>query len=399
MRILIADKFPEEGLAHLREAGHAVDFQATLTADDLPDAIGNAEILVVRSTRVTAATIERADELALIVRAGAGTNTIDKEAAAARAIHVSNVPGRNAIAVAELTLGLILSLDRRIPENVADLRAGEWNKATYSRGVGLMGRRLGIVGAGAIGMAVAHRAASFGLSLHAVSKPRREATAEAMADLDFTFHPSLPALAEAVDILSFHVPATADTRHLVNAELLSHLRPGSFLINTSRADVVDEAALLTALNTGDLWAGLDVFEDEPGSGTGQMASALAAHPRVYGTHHIGASTAQAQAAVAEGTLEVIDAFAAGQVLNCVNMAPRGPDTTSLTVRHADVVGVLAGILMAIRDAGINVENMSNQVFQGARAATATLDLKGTVTPELVQRLNDIPEVIHARVNT
>ena len=399
MRILIADKFPEAGLAHLRETGHTVDFRPSLGTDDLPEAIGDAQVLVVRSTRVTAETIARADELALIVRAGAGTNTIDKEAAAGRAIHVSNVPGRNAIAVAELTLGLILSIDRRIPDNVADLRVGTWNKAAYSKGAGLKGRRLGIVGVGAIGMAVAHRAAAFELSLHAVSKPRRPATSEAMADLDFTFHPSLAALAGAVDILSFHVPATADTRRLVDGELLSHLQPGSILINTSRADVVDEAALLEALDVKDLWAGLDVFADEPGSGSGVIASALAAHPRVVGTHHIGASTAQAQGAVAEGTLEVIDAFAAGRVLNCVNLAPQVPDTTSITVRHADVVGVLAGILMVIRDAGINVENMSNQVFQGARAATATLDLKGTVTPELLGRLHDIPEVIHARVNT
>jgi D-3-phosphoglycerate dehydrogenase len=399
MRILIADKFPEQGLAHLREAGHAAEFWPDLTAEELPDAIGEAEILVVRSTRVTADTIEHAGELALIVRAGAGTNTIDKESAAARAIHVSNVPGRNAVAVAELTLGLILAIDRRIPDNVADLRAGVWNKAAYSKGEGLMGRALGIVGAGAIGMAVATRAAAFGLTLHSISKPRREATEERMADLDFTFHPSLEALAEAVDILSFHVPAAPDTAHLVNEELLSRLRPGSVLINTSRADVVDEKALLDALNIKDLWVGLDVFDDEPGSGSGEISSALAAHPRVYGTHHIGASTAQAQAAVAAGTLEVIDAFSAGLVINCVNLQPHVPDTTRITVRHQDVVGVLAGILTVIRDAGLNVENMTNQVFQGARAAAATLDLKGTVPPDLLDRLHETSDVIHARINT
>lgn len=399
MRILIADKFPEHGLAHLREAGHAVDFQPDLTGETLGEAAGDAEILVVRSTEVSAETIERAPSLALIVRAGAGTNTIDKAAAASKAIHVSNVPGRNAVAVAELTLGLILAIDRRIPDNVSDLRSSVWNKTLYSKGIGIMGRKLGIVGAGAIGMAVATRANAFGLRLHAVSKPRREATEERMADLDFTFHPSLHDLAAAVDILSFHVPATSETRHLVDADLLSALRPGAVLINTSRADVVDEEALLKALESGDLWVGVDVFADEPGSGSGEVSSALAAHPRVYGTHHIGASTAQAQQAVADGALEVIDAFAAGEIINCVNLQPRVPDTTSLTVRHLDKVGVLAAILMEIRDAGINVENMNNRVFQGAKAATATLDLKAQVSPELLARLQAIPEVIHARVNT
>lgn len=399
MRILIADKFPETGLAHLREAGHTVDFQPDLTGETLPGAVGDAEILVVRSTPVGADTIEQAASLSLIVRAGAGTNTIDKAAAADKAIHVSNVPGRNAIAVAELTLGLILAIDRRIPDNVADLRSGVWNKGTYSKGTGIMGRKLGIVGAGAIGMAVATRADAFGLHLHAISKPRDEATDERMAELGFTFHPSLQEMAAAVDILTFHVPATADTRHLVDAGLLAGLRPGSVLINTSRADVVDEEAVLKALETEDLWVGLDVFEDEPGGGSGEITSALAAHPRVYGTHHIGASTAQAQAAVAEGTLEVIDAFAAGVVMNCVNLQPHFPDTTSVTIRHLDRVGVLAAILMEIRDAGINVENMNNRVFQGATAATATLDLKGAVPPELLDRVRAIPEVIQARVNT
>ena len=170
MQILIADKFPESGLAHLESQGHDVDFQPDLTGDDLPGAVAQAEVLIVRSTKVSAATIEAAPSLALIVRAGAGTNTIDKQAAADHAVYVSNVPGRNAIAVAELTLGLILAIDRRIPDNVADLRTSTWNKATYSKGTGLLGRSLGIVGVGAIGLAVATRAASFGLELHAVEK-------------------------------------------------------------------------------------------------------------------------------------------------------------------------------------------------------------------------------------
>ena len=399
MRILVADKFPESGLAHLRSQNHDVESQPDLTGDDLPDAVGEAEVLIVRSTKVSAATIEAATSLALIVRAGAGTNTIDKQAAANHAVYVSNVPGRNAIAVAELTLGLILAIDRRIPDNVADLRSSTWNKATYSKGTGLLGRSLGIVGVGAIGMAVATRAASFGLELHAVDKPRDPVTAERMEALDFTLHPSLAALAGSVDILSFHVPANADTKDLLDGELLKNVRPGTVIINTSRADVVDEAALLSVIDDKELWVGLDVFAGEPPSGQGDVSSPLIGHARVYGTHHIGASTAQAQAAVATGVLEVIDAFADGVIVNCVNLQPRVPDTTRIAVRHKDRVGVLAAILMLIRDAGINVEHMSNLVFQGAEAASATLDLKGSIEADLLARLTEIPDVIYARRTT
>jgi D-3-phosphoglycerate dehydrogenase len=398
MRILVADKFPEQGLEHLRLEGHEVTFDPDLTGPALVAAVPGHDVLVVRSTKVEAEAIAAADSLSLIVRAGAGTNTIDKQAAAARAIYVSNVPGQNAVAVAELTLGLILAIDRRIPDNVVDLRADVWNKAAYSKASGLMGRRLGVVGMGAIGLAVASRAAAFGLELHALDKRRDAATAERVDELGFELHADLPTLAASVDILSFHVPATSDTRHLVNAALLSVLRPGTVLINTSRADVVDEPALLAAIDERDLWVGVDVLADEPSAGTGEVRSALARHPRVYATHHIGASTAQAQQAVAAGVLEVVDAFETGTVLNCVNLQPRVPDTTTITVRHRDRVGVLANLLMLIRDADINVKTMSNLVFQGQEAATATLDLKGTITEDLLDQLRALPNVFHVRIN-
>lgn len=399
MRILVADKFPDEGISRLRDGGHTVDVRPELARETLPDAVAGYEVLVVRSTEVDDTTIAAAPDLALIVRAGAGTNTIDKKAAAARAIHVSNVPGRNAVAVAELTLGLMLAIDRRIADNVRDLRAGAWDKTTYSQGRGLMGRNLGIVGLGSIGLAVASRASAFGLHLHGIAKPRRPEVDERLDELEFTMHDSVGDLAGAVDILSLHVPATAETHRLVDRDLLERLEPGTVIINTSRADVVDEAALLEVIDKKDLWLGADVFDDEPAAGQGEITSALAGHPRVYGTHHIGASTEQAQAAVALGTLEVIEAFAAGTVINCVNLQPRVPDTTSITVRHRDVVGVLAGVLTLIRDAGINVEHMNNLVFDGATAATATLDLKGVVTESLIDRLKELPAVIHARVNS
>lgn len=398
MRILVADKFPGRGLDYLRSQEHEVTYDPELKGPGLVAAIPGHDVLIVRSTKVEADAIDAGDSLSLIVRAGAGTNTIDKQAAAARAIHVSNVPGQNAVAVAELTLGLILAIDRRIPDNVSDLRAHTWNKKTYSKGQGLLGRHLGVVGMGAIGLAVASRAAAFGLHLHALDKGRDAATAEKLEELGVELHVDLHTLAAAVDILSFHVPATADTKHLVNAQLLSALRPGAVLINTSRADVVDEPALLAAIDEGDLWVGVDVMANEPAAGTGEVSSELASHPRVYATHHIGASTAQAQQAVAAGVLEVVDAFAAGSILNCVNLQPRVPDITTITVRHRDRVGVLANLLALIRDASINVKTMSNLVFQGQEAATATIDLKGSVTEELLEEMRALPNVFHVRIN-
>ena len=290
-----------------------------LTGDDLPARVPGFDALVVRSTQVTAATLAAADRLKIVIRAGAGTNTIDKHSAAERGICVSNVPGKNAIAVAELTLGLMLALDRNIPDNVIDLRAGRWNKKRYSSARGLYGRSLGIAGVGAVGLAVAARSKAFGLHIHVIDKPGRAAqTTAVLQSLNAATVPDLATLAARCDILSFHVPAAADTKGLVGRALLARMRPGAMLINTSRGDVVDEQALLEALDAKGLRAGLDVYADEPASGQGEFRSALAQHPNVYGTHHIGASTEQAQDAVAEGVVEIVAALDAGKVLYCVN---------------------------------------------------------------------------------
>lgn len=398
MKILIADKFPEDAVAHLEGRGHDVTTEPNLQGDDLTAALAGVQILIVRSTKVTADVLTGGTDLALIIRAGAGTNTIDKQAAADRGVFVANVPGRNAIAVAELTLGLILSIDRRIPDNVGDLRAGVWNKKSYSKGEGLKGRRLGIVGLGAIGLEVATRAAAFGLTLVGIDKPRSPRTTELLDDLGFEFVPDLVSLAAGVDIITFHVPATADTKHLVDAELLSAMRPGTVIINTSRADVLDEQAVLDFLDAKDLWVGLDVFEDEPSSSEARVSSALAQHPRVYATHHIGASTQQAQDAVAQGVLEVVEAFERGDIINCVNLESEIPGTITVTIRHLDRVGVLANLLSVIRDAGLNVEQMTNRILQGAKAASATIAVRGDWTPDIADRLRAVNDVISVRTS-
>jgi D-3-phosphoglycerate dehydrogenase len=210
-------------------------------------------------------------------------------------------------------------VDRAIPDNTSALRAGRWDKKRFAAvGRGLYGRSLGIVGVGSIGLAVAERAAGFGMRLFAQAKGSRAPETEQRIDqLGIELIPDLVALASRVDVLSLHVPLKTETRGMVGAEVLDALQPG-ILLNTSRAEVVDAQALLARLDEGGLSAGLDVFPDEPGSGSADWHSPLAAHPRVVGTHHIGASTQQAQEAVVDGVAEIINAFDAGHLLNIVN---------------------------------------------------------------------------------
>jgi|TARA_Y100000310_G_C20636744_1_gene791573 D-3-phosphoglycerate dehydrogenase len=319
LKILFADKFPEAQMTQLQDQGHDCDLQPDLVGDTLPGAVADTEVLVVRSTKVTAQAIDAAASLRLVVRAGAGANTIDKDAAADRGIPVCNVPGKNAVAVAELVLGLLLAIDRRIPENVIDLRAGRWNKKQYSVAQGLYGRHMGIIGLGAIGLAVAERARAFGIHVYVVDKPDRSAqTRKTLANLGLETVPDLDTLLKSCDIISLHVPSAAETKGMVDAAFLDKLQPGTIVINASRGDVIDEQALLSAMDDKGIRAGLDVYADEPASGEGAFSSALASHPNTCGTHHIGASTDQAQTAVADGVLEVISAFADGTVLHCVN---------------------------------------------------------------------------------
>lgn len=398
MKILFADKFPEDGLLTIRGMGYECDYQPDLTAESLPGAIAGSQILVVRSTGVTAATIDASDVLAMVIRAGAGTNTIDKAAAAQRGIYVSNVPGKNALAVAELAMGLILAIDRNIPDNVADLRAEAWNKSKWSKTEGIHGRTLGIIGLGDIGLAVAERAAAFGMELIAVQRQGRDPmTARRIEDLDIQLVPDVHQLAEASDIVTVHVPYNDQTHHLVDASFLDHMKPKAVLINTSRGEVVDESALLAAMNEKDVRAGLDVFWNEPKDGIGTFTSALAQHPNTYGTHHIGASTEQAQRAIASGVVDILTAFSRGRALNAVNLASDTLSAATVTIRHYDKVGVLAEVLGELRKAHLNVEQMDNTIFDGAHAAVATIHVAGEVPADLGDRLNALDNVIYAAV--
>ena len=332
MKILIADKFEQSGIDGLTALGCDVVSQPGLADQALADALAasKAGVLIVRSTKVTAAMM--VPELKLIVRAGSGVNTIDVEAATARGVLVANCPGRNAIAVAELTIGLMISLDRRIPENVADLRAGRWNKKEYAKARGLSGATLGVLGAGNIGREVIVRAAAFGMKVVLWSRrfngedralTADEATTlrlgEASRQTTITVAPSAADVAARADVLTIHLPLAPDTRQLVNRDVLSRLRPGASLINTARAEVVDYDALRAAVRDKQLRVALDVFPSEPSSSTGAFDDTIVQEPGVYGTHHIGASTNQAQEAIAAETVRIVDTYLkTGKAPNTVN---------------------------------------------------------------------------------
>jgi D-3-phosphoglycerate dehydrogenase len=401
MKVLVADPFEESGLQGLKVAGMEVIFDPALKDDSLSDAIrsSGADVLVVRSTRVTAAMLD-AGRLSLIVRAGAGYNTIDVAAASGRGIYVSNCPGKNAIAVAELAFALILALDRRVPDNVADLRAGRWNKKEYSSARGLFGRTLGLLGVGSIGTEMIRRAASFGMPVVLWSRrfdgenrpltdqEARELGVEAAMRTVAIEVASTPVdVAARADVLSVHLALASETRGLVDSTVLDRMKPGALFVNTARGEIVDHAALLSAVRTKGLRVGLDVFAHEPAGGTGELHDDLLAFPTVYGTHHIGASTEQAQEAVAAETVRIVCSYAAtGKVPNVVNLAKRTPATHMLVVRHRDKPGVLAHVFNHLRGGNLNVQETENIVFEGAEAAVARINLDGALVPELRDRI-------------
>lgn len=399
MTVLIADAFEQSGIDSLKAAGCEVVFQPELKGDALRDAVAHtqADVLVVRGTAVTADMCD-AGSLSLIVRAGAGYNTIDVTAASRRGIYVSNCPGKNAIAVAELTLGLIIALDRRIADNVIDLRAGRWNKAQYGQARGLFGATLGLVGYGTIGQEVARRALSFGLRVMVWS---RRFSAGVVPDLPVTLAPSLEALASAADIVSIHLALNAETRGLLGSAFFERMRPGAMFINTARGELVDHDALARAVAERGIRAGLDVFPGEPSSGVAEFQTPLAALPDVYGTHHIGGSTLQAQEAIAAETVRVVTTYMkSGHVPNVVNLAKATPATHRLVVRHRDRPGVLASVFDALRRCGINVQETENVIFEGAEAATARINLDGCPPADvLVEVARGNQDILHVRVLT
>ncbi len=401
MKVLIADKFEPSGIDGLKAAGCDVAYRPEVHDEALRQAIGSsaADVLVVRGTPVTGPMLD-SGRLSLIVRAGAGYNTIDVAGASSRGIYVSNCPGKNAIAVAELAFALILALDRRVPDNVAELRAGKWNKQEFSKAHGLYGQTLGLLGAGSIAQEVIRGAAVFVMNSVLCSRrydgmfrPMNDSEARnlgiepALRTVSIDLAPTPGEVAARADVLSLHLALGPETKGLVNGSLLDRLKPGAILVNTARADVVDERALAAAVRDRGLRVGLDVFASEPASSSADFHDPLVSLPGVYGTHHIGASTNQAQEAIAAETVRIIRSYKeTGRVPNVVNLATRTPATHMLVVRHRDRPGVLAHVFNHLRRDNLNVQETENIVFDGAQAAVARINLDGAPSLSLCDRI-------------
>lgn len=374
MKVLVADKLEKSALAGLAALKCEVVQDADLNGESLTAAIASAnpDILVVRSTKVQRDQIDAAGRLSLIIRAGAGYNTIDVEAASEKGIFVSNCPGKNSIAVAELAFGLMLALDRDIADCVQEVREGVWNKKEHSRGRGLYGCTLGLVGMGNIAQEMIPRARAFGMNVIAFS---RWMLPEAAAALGIARADSVEDLAAQSDIVSLHVALSPATQGSIGASFFDAMRPGAIFINTSRSEVVDQSALISAVESGKIRAGLDVFEGEPAEAQARFTSPLQGLKGVYCTHHIGASTVQAQEAVAAEVVRIVAEYkATGVVPNVVNVSKGGSASHLLVVRHQDRVGVLSHVLAVLKEEGVNVQEMENIILGRTQSAIAQIAL-------------------------
>lgn len=386
MKLLVADKFETVGIDGLKDLGCEVVLRPEVAAEDLAGVIRevNPKVLVVRGKKVSEAALASGPALSLVIRAGAGIDTIDVTAASRLGIFVSNCPGKNSIAVAELVLGLLLALDRRIPDQVIDLRNGVWQKGEYSKARGLHGRTLGILGVGQIGREVARRAQAFGMKVVAWS---RNLTDEAAERLGIGYCETPIEVARLSDAVSVNVAGGTETKHLVDERFLAAMKPGALLINAARGSVVDEAALQRAVKEKGIRAGLDVYQNEPAGSRGEFRSEVASAPGVYGTHHVGASTDQAQVAIAHEVIRIVDGFLkTGVAPHCVNRLARSSATHVLTVRHQNKPGVLAHVFQVLYEANVNVEEVENIAYHGAQASAARIQVSAPPSEQAIDRI-------------
>jgi D-3-phosphoglycerate dehydrogenase len=401
MRLLIADKLHPQAIEELRALPLEVEYEPNLTKDTLVSRLPGVGILVVRSTEVTAEALDVAPELNLIVRAGPTYATIDVRAASKRGIYVANCPGKNSAAVAELVFGLIVSIDRRIPDALLALRQGQFARAEFGRAEGLHGKTIGIAGLGTIGKDVAQRAKAFGLHPIAWS---RSLTAARASELGIGHASSLEDLAARSDIFTLHLALTERTHGIIGKKIFAAMRPHAIFINTARAALVDHQAMLDAVRERRLRVGLDVYPDEPRGKTEYpndlFAPATAEGGFVYGTPHISASTDQAQLAVAMETVRIIRSFLLeGSVPNVVNVSHATLARFQLVIRMQDKVGTFANVLGVIKRHGINIEEVTNHVFEGGSAACAKLRVLTRPSEACLKEIKAFDEVLHVDVVT
>jgi D-3-phosphoglycerate dehydrogenase len=348
-KILIADPIADEGVELLRRRAD-VDVKVGLKRQELLDTVGEYDALVVRSeTKVTADVIKAGARLRVIARAGIGVDNIDLDAATAAGIAVVNAPTGNTVAAAEHTLALMLALSRNIPHAHRSLKDGEWRRSAFI-GTEVRNKTLGIVGLGRVGSEVARRALSFGMRMVACDPFVAPDYARRLG-VELL---SLEDLLSQSDFLTLHTPLTEGSHNLIGAKELARIKPGARLINVARGELIDEAALLEALESNKLaGAALDVFAKEPPG-----PSLLLDHPNVVATPHLGASTQEAQREVAleaaEQVLAVLEGTPASNTVNAPFVPPEVHAVLAPYIRVASVVGRLLTALAEGQVVGVTI---------------------------------------------
>jgi D-3-phosphoglycerate dehydrogenase / 2-oxoglutarate reductase len=373
MRVLVADRLSEDALDEMRALGVEVEYGPHVQTVELPGRLHGVNVLIVRGTEVNREALAAGKSLNLVIRAGAGTRNIDVSYASERGIYVACTPGRNAHAVAELAFTLIGSLDRRVPDATAALRAGRWEKDEYARAVGLEGRTLGIVGLGHVGRAMLRLAHAYDMPALAYA---RSLTAARATELGVTRISSVHELAQQSDVLTVHLELNERTRGIIDRRVLEALPDGAILVNTARPELLDYDALLELIPKKSLRVGLDVLPGEPGQRTSNYDHPILHAGLVYATPHIGASTDRAQTVIAGEVVRILRSFVTkGEVPNVVNIAQSTWSRYQLVVRHVDQVGALANVLAVLKRHGIHISQLDNTVFEGGRAACAKIRLE------------------------
>ncbi|QJA05403.1 phosphoglycerate dehydrogenase [Thermosulfurimonas marina] len=392
MKVLVTDPLLPEGLEILKKAGLEVEERVGLSPEELKEAIREADGIIIRSgTKLTAEIIEAAERLKVIARAGTGLDNVDLEAASRRGIVVMNCPGGNTNSAAEHTLALMFAMARNVPQAMASLKAGRWERKKFL-GRELMGKTLGIIGLGRIGSVVAERAQGLKMKVIAydpyVTPERASEMGVELVSLDELYARS--------DIITVHVPLMKETYHLLNAESFAKMKDGVLVINCARGGIVDERALYEAMKSGKVaGAALDVFEKEPPDPDHPLFSL----ENFVCTPHLGASTLEAQKNVAVAAAsQVVDFLVHGVVRNAVNMPSVSAEALKVLKPYLVLAEKLGAMQAQLAEGPITEVSI---VYQGevSRLDTAPLTmalLKGLLSRALREDVNYVNALYRAR---
>jgi D-3-phosphoglycerate dehydrogenase len=392
MKILVACDMPEAMLAALRALGTEVTHCPRATGDELKLAVKDAAILIVGRARVSPEIIAAAPVLQMIVRRGSGVSNIALEDASREGVFVTHCPGREAAAVAELGLGLIVALDRGLVEQAHGLRDGDPLDGGRI-GQGLVGRTLGVYNYDAVGIELASRAQSFGMKVTALAPGLAADPTLSAPGLDFYAWPR--ELARQSDVIFVHAPPDESEETWIDGDFLSHARRAALLVHIGRPSAIDPEALASAVEQKQLRVAIDILSFDPSRDAARFKWRLLDLPGVIATHRLATRTCQAREATAAEAVEVVRRYlVSGEVRNCVNLAERSPATWQLVLRLRDTVGVMASVMDAIRADGINAEEITCRVFSGAQAAWCVISLDERPSTESLAAIGAIPGVIH-----